>query len=60
MSDSLRPCGLKPARLLCPWDYPGKNTGEGCHSLLQGISLGFLLGRWILLPLSYLGSPLNT
>ena len=24
-------------RLLCPWDFPGKNTGEGCHSLLQGI-----------------------
>ena len=28
-------CG--PARLLCPWDFPGKNTGVGCHSLLQGI-----------------------
>ena len=26
-----------PARLLCPWDSPGKNTGVGCHSLLQGI-----------------------
>ena len=26
-------------RLLCPWDYPGKNTGVGCHFLLQGISL---------------------
>ena len=26
-----------PARLLCPWDFPGKNTGVGCHSLLQGI-----------------------
>ena len=23
----------------CPWDYLGKNTGVGCHSLLQGISL---------------------
>ena len=29
--------GLKPARLLCPWDSPGKNTGVGCHALLQGI-----------------------
>ena len=29
MSDILRPCGLKPARFLCPWDYPGKNTGVG-------------------------------
>ena len=28
---------LWPARLLCPWDSPGKNTGVGCHSLLQRI-----------------------
>ena len=34
MSDSLRPHGLQPARLLCPWDFPGKNTGVGCHFLL--------------------------
>ena len=27
---------LYPARLLCPWDFPGKNTGEDCHFLLQG------------------------
>ena len=27
----LRPHGLWPARLLCPWDFPGKNTGVGCH-----------------------------
>ena len=37
-SDSLRPHGLYPARLLCPWDSPGKNSGVGCHALLQGIS----------------------
>ena len=37
MSDSLQPYGLQPARLLCPWDSPGKNTGVGCHVLLQGI-----------------------
>ena len=36
MSDSLRPHGLWPARLLRPWDFPGKNTGVGC---LQGIFL---------------------
>ena len=30
-------CGLEPGRLLCPWDFPGKNTEVGCHSLLQGI-----------------------
>ena len=29
--------GLQPARLLCPWDSPGKNTGVSCHALLQGI-----------------------
>ena len=34
----LRPHGLQPARLLCPWDSPGKNTGVGCHFLLQGSS----------------------
>ena len=27
----LWPHGLQPARLLCPWDSPGKNTGVGCH-----------------------------
>ena len=37
MFDSLRPCGLQSARLLSPWDSPGKNTGVGCHVLLQGI-----------------------
>ena len=35
--DSLWPYGLWPARLLCPWDSPGKNTGESGHDLLQGI-----------------------
>ena len=31
------PPGLYPAKLLCPWNSPGKNTGLGCQSLLQGI-----------------------
>ena len=35
MSDSVRPHGLRPTRLLHPWDSPGKNTGVGCHFLLQ-------------------------
>ena len=39
VSDSLQPYGLEPARLLCPWDSPDKNTGVGCHALLQGIFL---------------------
>ena len=33
----LQPHGLYPARLLHPWHSPGKNTGAGCHFLLQGI-----------------------
>ena len=33
----LAPHGLQPARLLCPWNSPSKNTGVGCHFLLQGI-----------------------
>ena len=39
-SDSLRPCGLKPTRLLHPWDFPGKSTGVGCHCLLQWAGMG--------------------
>ena len=48
--------------LLCPWDSPGKNTGVGCHFLLQGIFLiqelnpSLLHCRQILYQLSYLGS----
>ena len=37
VSDSLRPRGLQPARLFCPWDSPVKNTGVVCCALLQGI-----------------------
>ena len=39
MSDSLPLDGLQPARLLCPWGSPGKNTRLGGHVLLQGIFL---------------------
>ena len=62
MSDSLRPHGLQPTRLLCPWDSPGKNTGVDCLSLLQGIfptqglNLGLPHCRQILYCLSHLGS----
>ena len=37
MCDSVQPHGLQSARLLCPWDSPGKNTGVGYCALLQGI-----------------------
>ena len=36
ISDSSRPHGLQPTRLLCPWDFPGMSTGVGCHCFLQG------------------------
>ena len=51
------------ARLLCPWNFPGKNTGAGCHFLLQEIFLtqgpNLCLLHWQAesLPLSHLGSP---
>ena len=38
-SDSLQPHRLKPARVLHPWNSPGKKPGVGCHSLLQRIFL---------------------
>ena len=62
MSDSLWPHGLQPARLLCLWNFPGKNTGVGCHFLLQGIfptqglNPGLLHWRQALYCLSHQGS----
>ena len=53
----------KPARLLCPWDIPGKNTGVHCHFLLQGIfpnqGLNSRLLHWQAgsLPLGHQGNP---
>ena len=62
VADSLQPHGLKTARLLCPWNFPGKKTRVGCHSLLQGTFLpqesnpGLLHCRQILYCLSNQGS----
>ena len=39
VSESMRPYGRQPTRLLCPWDSLGRNTGAGCHFLLQGVFL---------------------
>ena len=61
MPDSLQPHRLQPTRLLCPWDFPGKDTGVVCHLLLQGVfptqgsNLGLLHCRQILYHLSYEG-----
>ena len=66
MSNSLQSFGLKLARLLCPRDSPGKNTGVGCYFLLQGIFptqesnlslLSLLHCTQILYPLNHQGSP---
>ena len=63
---SLGPHGLQPTRLLCPWNSLGKNTGVGCHALLQrtfptqGSNPGLLHCRQILYQLSYQGSPEGT
>ena len=50
-SDCFQPLRLLPARLLCPWNSPGKNTGVGCRFLLQGIfqTQGSNLCLWCLL-----------
>ena len=66
MSDSLRPSGLQPSRLLCPWDSSGKNTGVGSPSPSPGdlpdpgikpMSLKFPVLTDSLLPRRHLGSP---
>ena len=54
---------LGTSRPLCPWDSPGKNTGVGSHSLLQGVfptqgwKPGLLRGRWVFYRLSCQGRP---
>ena len=39
ISDSLQPHELALTRFLCPWNFPGKNTGVGCYFLLQSLNL---------------------
>ena len=52
--------GLSPARLLCPWDSPGKNTGVGCHFLFLGKMLvgdkttfKYICRNWPFLPMNF-------
>ena len=65
---SLRPYELLHARLIGLWDFPDKNTGVGCHTLLQGIFLTQGLNLSLLhllhwqadeLPLCHLGTPVS-
>ena len=61
--NSLWPYGLKPARFLCPWDFPGKNIGVGCHFLhqrifsTQGLNPCLLHWQTVSLLLSHQGNP---
>ena len=65
VSDCFRHHGLWPAKLLCPWDFPGKNTGVDCHAflqgsfLIQGSNLCLLYYRQIIYLLSHQGSPIS-
>ena len=69
VSNSLRPYGVQPTRLLCSWDFSGKNIGVGCHFLLWGIFptqgsnsrlLHLLYWQIQALPLSHLGNPFSS
>ena len=61
----LRPQGLQLTRILCLWDFPGKNTGVCFHFLLQGIFLTqrlksrFLHWQADYLPLTHQGNPVE-
>ena len=66
MSDPLRPRGLQPSRLLCPWDSSGKNTGVVAMPSSRGssqprdgtrISYIFCIGKGVLYHQHHLGSP---
>ena len=69
MFDSVRPYGLQPARPLYPWDSPGKKTGVGCPTLLQGSSWSRIQPMSVMsnlhwqmdpLPVASPGKPLNS
>ena len=57
LSDSLQPHGLQPTRLLCPWDFPGKNIRVGCHFLLWRIFPTQILNSHLLCLLHWQASP---
>ena len=50
VSDSLRPSGLEPTALLCPWDFPGENTGVVAISFSIRCSMDFRLITVINIP----------
>ena len=66
VSDSFAAPWLQPTKLLCPWDFPGKNIRMGCHFLLheifpiQWFNLHLLHWQESSLPLNHQGSPLTS
>ena len=56
-ADSLWTRGLLPTRFLCPWNFPGKNTGVGCHFLPQSL-LHKLLFIYLFKICSFIASPI--
>ena len=59
MSNSSQPHGLRPTRLLHPWDFPGKSTGVGCHCLLH-LSVDGHLGCFHVLAIIKSAATMNT
>ena len=65
LNHSVASDSLWPTRLLCSWEFYSKNTGVGCHALLQRIfptqalNPGLLHCRWIFYRLSHQGSPVS-
>ena len=51
VSDSSRPHGLQPTRLLRLWDFPGKSTGVGCHCLVQTVPYDTSKPQRVIIPL---------
>ena len=45
VSNSVQPYGQQPTRLLCPQDSLGKNTGVGCHFLLQHLKAMYIVNQ---------------
>ena len=56
MSDSFTTVWIIAYRLLCPWDFPGKNTGVGCYALLKRIFLTQGLNLSLVAPALQAGS----
>ena len=53
MSSSLQPHGLQPARILCPWDFPDKNTVVSCHFLLHIYIVACANASFLFMPEKY-------